>query len=134
MLKFSLAEKDLEIEQIMSLMQNYKNELEVKTIELESVQLELCSALSNDETSVQIDVNQNLEIEALKAEIKLLKSDLESLKSSTDSNSEIEFLRTQLAESEIKISGLKAEVAREFKRANISKIVYENKLAELNKN
>ena len=47
---------------------------------------------------------------------------------------EIEILRCQLAEAEIKISGLQSDLAREIKRADISKKVYEAKLAELKKN
>lgn len=76
----------------------------------------------------------------LEAQVNELQSQVESVSQTiengnndneNENDSEVESLKAQLAESEIKVAGLLSDVAREIKRADISKRVYEAKLAEL---
>lgn len=73
---------------------------------------------------------------ACETEIASLTNEISHLKSQTvekSDSTEILNLCNQLAEAEIKISGLQSDLAREIKRADIAKKVYETKLALLEK-
>lgn len=77
---------------------------------------------------------RNDEILALKAELSSKNSELSSLNEECSTkSSEIDSLREKLSEAELKITGLQSDLTREIKRADISKKVYETKLAELEK-
>lgn len=85
------------------------------------------------ESSIEI-LKSALQAKELELDTKLsMASSSSVIKTDNDNSKELEILRDQLAEAEITISGLKSDLGREIKRADISKKVYEAKLSELKK-
>ncbi len=72
------------------------------------------------------------ELEKTTASLKVLQESSASAPPAPENNDED--LKIQLAEAEEKIAALQADLAREIKRADVAKRVYDVKLAELNKN
>jgi chromosome segregation ATPase len=73
------------------------------------------------------------EISTLKEELEKAQASFVESKQPHEEGTHEDELKIQLAEAEEKISALQADLAREIKRADVAKKVYEAKLAELNK-
>ena len=147
----TISELESQLSDSKEKISSLKWDFEKQTAQLADIQVKFDNCMSKCE-SLEFDLKNYLaEIEIQKSNIEILKSELEakeieiaslssqiSMASSENTDKlhsdEIEILRCQLAEAEIKISGLQSDLAREIKRADISKKVYEAKLAELKKN
>ena len=126
-----------------SKMKELESEFDIAKIELSNLKSSLLekdneiSKLDNELKSTEGKNNVLLnEISILKSEISSKNSKISESESTGNPSAEavvIESLRNELAEAEIKMVGLRSDVAREIKRADISKKVYEAKLAELQK-
>lgn len=126
------------------------SDFERESADLADIKAKFDGCISNC-TFLQSELNNALaEIVLRESNIEILNSELQAKHMESDTlntnismtsfdvtdiycSKELETLRDQLAEAEINISGLQSDLAREIKRADISKRVYEAKLSELKK-
>ena len=148
-LKEELAVAQNNIEKLTQSLQDYRQELEVARLHAGSEEIisELKAKLeeaSRVEAALKHEVqhhqaetrNAHGASAALHQEIATLKAELEKRESSSNNNNQEDLvgeLQLKLAEAEERITALQADVAREMKRADVAKKVYDMKLAELEK-
>lgn len=148
-LKEELVAAQNNIEKLTQSLQDYRQELEVARLHAGSEEIisELKAKLeeaSRVEAALKHEVqhhqaetrNAHGASAALHQEIATLKAELEKRESSSNNNNQEDLvgeLQLKLAEAEERITALQADVAREMKRADVAKKVYDMKLAELEK-
>ena len=138
--KLALAEKNIELFNSEKLFENQISDSRalVKDIQLklDSNEAELMT-VKNEASNMNSEIsNLKSDLDARTLELSIIKSELENVirhSKPNDESSTLQNLKTQLAEAEIRIAGLQSDLSREIKRTDITKKVFEAKLAELEK-
>lgn len=128
-LTFDCERKSIDLSNIQVSYNEFKVKCDFLQSELNDALVKIQSLESNAEHINSALQAKDIELAALRAQISAPSFEI----SPNSGSDELHALRDQLAEAEIKISGLQSDLAREIKRADISKRVYEAKLAEFKK-